>query len=128
MGTVILIVDDEQVRHDIAESIFTKEGHTLLHAFNYEEGKQILETSTQPIGLLLLDHDLGMGKTGSDLAGFILNELDLSRFPAQAVCHSWSSEGAKNCAAKMRTAQIPTRIWPFDADMCRFMVVQLEPQ
>jgi response regulator of citrate/malate metabolism len=125
----ILIVDDEQVRHNIAENYLSDiPGCSLLHAFTYEEGKELLEMATRPIALLLLDHDLGSGKNGSDLAGFILNELDIAKFPAQAVSHSWSAPGAANVTSKLRTAGIPTRVWPFDAELCKFMVEQLQPQ
>jgi CheY-like chemotaxis protein len=125
---LILIVDDEQVRHDMAEQMLTKAGHTVLHAFSCEEGKEILQAGNQRIGLLLLDHDMGMGGSGSDLAGFILNELDPERFPAQAVSHSWNSDGAANIAVKLRTAGIPTRIWSFASDMLQFMILSIEEQ
>lgn len=125
---IILIVDDEQVRHDIAEDVFTAAGHTVLHAFNAEEGKEILQAGTQRIGLLMLDHDMGFGGSGSDLAGFILNELNPEKFPAQAVSHSWSHHGAANIASKLRTAGIHTSEWPFEVALCKKLVLALRPQ
>jgi hypothetical protein len=124
----ILIVDDDQTRHDMAEDLFTAAGHVVLHAFSCDEGKEILQAGTVRIGLLMLDHDLGVDGSGEDVAKFIVNELDPSYYPAQAVSHSWGGKGAAIIRSWLTAAKIPTQEWPFDRDLVKYMIKKLVPQ
>jgi CheY-like chemotaxis protein len=120
----ILLLDDSDVRHAKIEQVLG-EHHEVLHAFNIEEAKQIINIC-QPLGLLLLDHDLGIpGEDGSMFAGFILNELDTARFPASAIVISHNPPGAENAASKLRTAGIHTRTCRYSDELVEQLTVEL---
>ena len=67
----ILIVDDEKVRHDIADTAFPADKYEVYHAWNSKEGIHLLleDEKERTYTAILLDHDLGNPKiTGKELA------------------------------------------------------------
>jgi hypothetical protein len=124
----VLFVDDEDYRHDLIEQSIGSE-HLVFHAFDFTEAVALLKHDHFKWGVIMLDHDLGTNsRDGSAIAGFILNELDEERFPAQAIVHSLNPSGAANIASKLRTANIPTRVEPFGMQMLHWLTLHLQPQ
>jgi hypothetical protein len=87
----ILILDDDQCRHDMYRTKINPV-HTLYHAHNAIEAGAILGNPETPIDFMLLDHDLGDGVDGYEFVrsiGFMTHYL---RRPA-AIVHSMNSVG-----------------------------------
>lgn len=124
----ILFIDDSDDRHQQFERAMSETNFDTLHAFNYQEAVELLKAKHIQIGVVLFDHDLGEGKSGSDVASFVLDDLDSARFPTQAVVHSMNPEGAKNIASKLTTAGIITFIDPFSTEMIKRLIDRLQPQ
>lgn len=121
---IILFVDDDQMRHDLAEKYLHGGSNLLLHAFTYEDAVIILRGHKNQIDLLMLDHDLwdirdGIDYNGSMLANFILNQLELDKLPKQAITHSWNYNGRLSICSKLETAGIPTQNEPFSEAMLK---------
>jgi len=118
----IIICDDEQVRHDTFEKHLTQAGHIVLHAFGSEECLEIIQSCQEPIGAMMLDHDMPPGKNGSLLATDILN-LSKVKWPARVIIHSLNSQGALNIISKFQGAGIHTIYMPFMGDTTAQRVV-----
>lgn len=123
----VLVVDDSEDRHQTFEREFG-DVCAVLHAFDYDEAVHLLSVSAFTIYMVCFDHDLGLGKSGSDLASFILNELPEDRFPVRAIVHSNNYQGAENIASKLRTAGITTSVRPFSFQMVKQLKKELEPE
>lgn len=123
---IILIVDDEQVRHDSAEKHLSPD-HTVLHCFDAAEALAVIKGCQEKIGLALLDHDLGGGPTGSGLATQWL-QLDDAKFPAHVIVISQNTDGALNIVSKFESANIYARWRPFDLRLMQDLAVQLRPE
>ncbi len=128
---IILLVDDEQYRHDSAEKHLTKE-HVLLHAYNVKEALDIIQSCSEKIGLALLDHDLqdfheGEESTGSTLANKWLY-LDEDKYPARVIAISNNFNGAHNITSKFNSADIHAVHRPFDLTLMRDLAEELREQ
>jgi hypothetical protein len=124
---LVLIIDDDHTRHDTFER-YLGTSHECLHAFNYEEAIAILNYNHVRIGLVCFDNDLGTKLEGSDIASYILNELDIEKFPAQVIVHSMNPVAADNIASKTKTAGIPTSVRSFSVEMVKQLAAELTPQ
>jgi DNA-binding NtrC family response regulator len=123
----ILFIDDEDYRHDLTEQKLGDQ-HCIFHAFDYTEAVSLLENKHVKYGVVMFDHDLGGGRDGSAIAGFVLNKLDEDRFPAQAIVHSLNPTVARNIESKLTTAGITTRVEPFSVPMLEWLKLYLQPQ
>lgn len=83
----VLVVDDDQSRHDFFRRAYNTIDDVLIQAYDYDNA--ILEISSTPYSfdLMFLDHDLSgaatalapwdhFEKTGSDIAEYIARDLD----------------------------------------------------
>lgn len=141
---IILIVDDEQYRHDSAEKHLTKD-HVLLHAYNVTEALQVIQGCQARIGLALLDHDLqdfgkeetspagiilpdvGKERTGSTLASAWLG-MDENKHPARVIAISNNFNGAHNITSKFNSAGVHAAHRPFDLTLMRDLAEELREQ
>lgn len=128
---IILIVDDEDYRHDSAEKHLTKD-HVLLHAFNVNEAIDVINGCQQRIGLALLDHDLQDFTTGSELNGSSLATLWLNleenKHPARVIAISNNFQGASNITSKFNSAGIHAVHRPYDLMLMRTLAQELQVQ
>jgi hypothetical protein len=117
---IILFIDDEDYRHDLAEKHLDAD-HTLLHAYNYDQAMDIFKARTD-IDLACFDHDLGdyvQGtygmdeRNGSMLAFDLLYNLPEANRPKQVIVHSFNPSGSKNIVSKFKSAGIPVRAHDF---------------
>jgi CheY-like chemotaxis protein len=132
---IILILDDEQIRHDLTEKYLGKE-NIILHAFNADEAIAILKASQQRIGLALLDHDLHefvadeTGHKWEKHGGyFVRTMIDMVReenWPAQIVIHSYNSGGAQGMKTTLKAKGVYARYMPFSGEMLRAIVEELK--
>jgi hypothetical protein len=125
---IILLVDDEQVRHDSAEKHLSSPAHVLLHTFDVAEAMEIINGCQDKIGLALLDHDLGQGYIdGSWLAGKWLELVD-EKLPARVIVISQNEPGALNIVSKFESADLG--IWvrhqPYHATLMQEIADQLQ--
>lgn len=111
----VLVLDDDDARHTVFSQILS--GCEVLHVHTAWEACRALQQSA-PFDLACLDHDLGMfgpgleegfdadAGTGTDVAEFIANHLDPTKYPKRIIIHSWNPAGVR----RMRQALWPTRI------------------
>lgn len=120
----VLVVDDEDSRHECFEKHLTAAGHCVLHAFNHDEAMEVITSCVEPIGLLCIDHDMGKeSKNGSALATEILC-LPKDKHPAMVVVHSLNHSGALNIISKFQSAGIHTQYMPFCGDATLGRIVE----
>lgn len=115
----ILILDDDQVRHDNFAQRFNKLGVVEpVHCKNIDQFERIL-TRESKFDVILLDHDLNdFGKnsvlsgcygdtelTGHD-AAVLVTTLPPEKRPTIVIIHSWNSDGAKSMNAVLQQAGI----------------------
>ena len=122
-----IVIDDEQVRHDLFEKYLTAAGHIVLHAFSADEGLEIFKTCPETIALALFDHDMPPGKDGSWLATEVLS-LPKERFPAMVFVQSINPDGAANIISKFRSMEVYTEYRPFSEEMVKKLVRDLATQ
>ncbi len=68
---LVLVVDDERVRHERFREIFaTVPGAQSHHAFGVAEAIVLL--GTWPYAMVCLDHDMGLGPDGRDLCHWLV--------------------------------------------------------
>jgi CheY-like chemotaxis protein len=103
----ILILDDEKVRHDDFDAMYS--GHEVTHAYRYNEFVRLLVGSS-PWDLIHLDHDLGETEgcdTFLDGWGHVryfngyhasarICELHDHQLPDEVIVHSVNPLGAQN--------------------------------
>lgn len=107
----ILVLDDEEARHDVFRRIFKNED--AVHCYNFDE--VINEMTFSPrFDVVLLDHDLGTGNselsdkinlptvTGYHVALFICQDLDFEKRPGRIIIHSWNEYGADKMESLFR--------------------------
>jgi hypothetical protein len=106
----ILMLDDQQVRHDVVERHFARE-HIVLHAFNFDDAVEILNSCQHRIGLAMLDHDLQdfkeqdgriVERHGAYFVDYMLNFIPEDKWPVQYVLHSYNYNGATNMHIALR--------------------------
>lgn len=117
----ILILDDEQVRHDYFKKIFSAQPEAqLTHVTTVAEAIDELEKNS-PFDLVHLDHDLQdtdympypVERTGADVAHFITRFMAKELHPARVVVHSVNSVGGPNIRNILQDAGIPVVWAPF---------------
>jgi CheY-like chemotaxis protein len=119
----VLIIDDEQVRHDTFEKFLTNAGHCVLHAFDGEEALEIFKSCPDPIGLAIFDHDMPGGMTGSALATQVLM-LPKIKHPVRVIVVSQNHNGALNIISKFQGSGIHTIYLPFFGDQTAKRIVE----
>jgi len=87
----ILIIDDQDWRHDGFRTAYKDKGHELHHVWNYHQAIKML--SKQNYDVVWLDHDLGENRTGLDIARF-LSKVDTK--PSLVICHSANYTGSRD--------------------------------
>jgi hypothetical protein len=120
----ILILDDDQTRHDAFAQKYA--GHELTHVYNFAEATAAL-SANEPYDLASFDHDLadfqpetkpdgsaGMREyTGYDVVMFLVSNLPEDRWPAKAIIHSWNAPRARQMAEVLRDRGISVMYKPF---------------
>ena len=107
----ILVLDDEQARHDVFASILKNEDAT--HCYNFDEVIRLM-TFEPRFDMVFLDHDLGTGNSeisdqidlpyanGYHVALFICQDLDFDKRPGRILIHSWNQVGAQSMESLFR--------------------------
>lgn len=104
----ILVVDDDQERHDFFRRMYRGMDDIIVQAYDYDNA--LLEISSTPydFDLMFLDHDLTgpatmmhpdetFEKTGSDIAEYIAREIDaIDCVDMTIYCHSMNPMGRAN--------------------------------
>lgn len=131
---LILILDDQQVRHDLTEKYLGAE-NIVLHAFQADEAIAIIKASQQRIGLALLDHDLGefvSDETGYKWekhgAYFVRTMFDLvseEKWPGQFVVHSNNTYPAEGMKQSLKSKGLIARYLPFSGEMLRMIAQEI---
>jgi len=117
----ILIVDDQQLRHDK----FIKEypDDNLFHVYNFDSAAQALDT--QKFDMIMLDHDLGdysgtfadgtPGKelTGYDVALYLVRVVAESNWPEYVMIHTLNNVAAWSIKNLLNTVGIKSAVRPF---------------
>ena len=79
----IALLDDSESRHREINLLLGEE-HCLLEAFEVEECKKFFGVEGIKVGLLLVDHDLGLSADGDDFAKWMMDECGrIMRYLAQ---------------------------------------------
>ena len=114
----VLVLDDDQDRHDGFDKIFP--GGQVIHALDYEEFKSALPLG--PFDLVCLDHDLGstadpdgnvvLRKSGMDAAQALV-DLPPQLRPKQVLVHSHNSIASPKMVQVLRDAGIPVAQKPY---------------
>lgn len=98
----IVIIDDEQVRHDFFKEFFKNSSNdqiNLIHLYTPDEIRNFFLTNKEKIHTIYFDHDLDQNNSGPDMSS-ILRELafmdDVTIFAEEYVIHSMNHVGAKN--------------------------------
>jgi CheY-like chemotaxis protein len=105
----ILVLDDEQYRHDGFARRFV--GHDVTHARTVAEALDALRGPR--FDLAQLDHDLGSGDgTGRDVAEHIAS-MPRDLRPRVVVVHSFNPPGARLMVATLKQAGVPSSHKPY---------------
>lgn len=109
---IILFIDDQDYRHEIAEKNLGKD-HTILHAFSCQEAFDIAKSCQNVIGLMMFDHDMGESMTGSDLASQMIETLPKEKYPARVIAHTNNVNGGLNIVSKWQSMDVEAeyRCW-----------------
>jgi CheY-like chemotaxis protein len=134
----ILFLDDQSVRHELVEKYLSAAGHIVLHAFNMEEGIDIVSNFVQPIGLALLDHDLDSfvvdddgikyELTGLSFVNKMLEDVPSEKWFHRAIVHSYNPNGAKYMCDTLNKNGIHAKMDNFSGDMLKRVVGELSIQ
>lgn len=117
----ILILDDEQVRHDHLEEFYS--GHEVVHSVTYSHFVHELENGS-PWDLIHLDHDLGSGDSYVDgwgdtqfftgqHAAIRVCELHDDRLPAEVIVHSVNPVGAASMVYDLKSRKVNVTWKPY---------------
>lgn len=116
----ILLVDDEQYRHDGFRQKYRT--HNIAQAWSYDHAKALLDPATMPhkFDLILLDHDLGYGPNGFAIARDLIATLPEVLRPTEVRVHSMNWSGAQNIVSLLRRDHgIDAYHQPFDWNDCK---------
>jgi CheY-like chemotaxis protein len=105
----ILILDDEQIRHDTFAKRWT--GQQLYHVYTIDAALRAVNTIK--FDLATLDHDLGEDATGMLFLDRMMLEVPKEQWPFQAIVHSHNPVGALNMLNKLRDMRIFCAYNPF---------------
>ena len=117
----ILILDDEQVRHDDLAVFY--EGHEVVHATTYNQFVREL-VSGSPWDLIHLDHDLGPGDSYTDgwgnmqfftgqHAAIRVCELHDHQLPGEVIVHSVNPLGANYMVGDLKSRKVKVTWRPY---------------
>ena len=117
----ILILDDEQVRHDDLAALYS--GHEVVHTTVYSQFVHELERGS-PWDLIHLDHDLGPGDSYLDgwgemqfftgqHAAIRVCELHDDRLPGEVIVHSVNPLGAQNMVSDLKSRKVKVTWRPY---------------
>ena len=88
---IYIFIDDE--REEMFDKIATKVGYKYIHCHSYETAIRCIELYNDSQLIIDLDHDLGLGKTGYDVAKYIIeNDIAIEGFKI----HSMNLIGVSN--------------------------------
>jgi|SRR5271165_3069422 len=134
----ILFLDDQDIRHDLAEKVLSSAGHAVLHAFNVEEGIYIVSNFVGTIGLALLDHDLDDLRQDADgriteyhglyFVDYMIANVPEDKWFHRAIVHSYNPNGAKYMRDKLSSVGIHATMDNFSGDMLKRVLVELVSQ
>lgn len=106
----ILILDDDQVRHDAFLKLYSE--HSVYQAYNARDFK--LHLRTIRFDIVSFDHDLGEGEpSGLDCARFMLAHLAPESLPTMCIVHSQNPVGAMALVQELTAAGISVHRKPF---------------
>ena len=114
----ILILDDQQYRHDHFERRFKAEATEIVHVYDPDEAAVALGKTT--FDLALLDHRLEYyvsepfptEVTGLATAQLIAS-MPIEMRPRRVIVHSLDLSGAHEMAKVLRSAGVPVAVEPF---------------
>lgn len=117
----ILILDDEQVRHDDLAERYS--GNSVVHTTTYKQFVDELTTGS-PWDLIHLDHDLGAGDSYLDGWGdmqFFTGQhaaicvcfLEAFRLPTEVIVHSVNPVGAQNMMSDLKSRKVNVTWQPY---------------
>lgn len=123
----ILILDDEQVRHDAFADFYV--GHEVVHVETYSQFVSELESGS-PWDLIHLDHDLGPGDSYLDGWGDMqfftgqhsairVCELQDDRLPGEVIVHSVNPLGATNMVSDLKSRKVSVTWRPYTQMMLK---------
>lgn len=132
---IIIFLDDQDIRHTLAEKYLSAD-HTILHAWNYDEMINILNSCQKRIGLIMFDRSLGdfieedgnqVERTGHDVIHYMRDNIISEKYPAMAIVHSYDPQ-AKEMSEDLNKMGINARQIPFSGEMLKVLVNELKPQ
>jgi CheY-like chemotaxis protein len=132
--SVILFLDDEQIRHDLADKYLGKE-HTILHAYTAPQALDMINASAQKIDLGMLDHDLHhfveddghkSERHGVWFVSNLLHDVHPDKWFARVIIHSYNADGARYMREALRKAGIQADYIPFSGSMLRQIAEELK--
>ena len=117
----ILILDDEQVRHDDLAALYS--GHEVVHTTTYNHFVRELMFGS-PWDLIHLDHDLGSGDSYLDgwgnmqfftgqHAAIRVCELHDDQLPGEVIVHSVNPLGAQNMVSDLKSRKVNVTWRPY---------------
>lgn len=117
----ILILDDEQVRHDDLAEVYR--GHEVVHTSTYSHFVREIESGS-PWDLIHLDHDLGPGDSYLDgwsnmqfftgrHAAIRVCELHDHQLPGEVIVHSVNPLGAQNMVSDLKSRKVKVTWRPY---------------
>lgn len=121
MSSRVLILDDDQERHDSFDKMLPTTSRT--HAYTARQAISAMEESPA-FDVVFLDHDLPRSAellnvadpgTGLDVATYIAKKLSPAKRPGLVWIHSWNADGRLKMARILRAAGITTTIQRFRA-------------
>ena len=81
---IYIFIDDE--REEMFNKIATKVGYKYIHCHSYETAIGCIELYKDSQLILDFDHDLGLGKTGYDIAKYIIeNDIAIEGFKIHSI-------------------------------------------
>ena len=134
---ILMLDDDADIRHTAVEKYLSKE-HIVLHAFNCQEGLDLILQCQGKIGLALLDHDMAdflieedgmkIERHGAYFLHRMLNEIPEEKWPAQFLCHSGNPVGVDNMLSILRNRDQVVDAIRFSGEMLRNLAERIRPQ
>jgi CheY-like chemotaxis protein len=135
---LILFLDDQTERHELAEKYLSKANHKTLHAFSAIEGLELIRNCQTRIGLALLDHDLfdiieepeniKLDRNGVWFLAQMFANIQEDKWPTQYHIHSYNPDGVKNMLADLRNKDQVCSADPFSGDMLTRLIARIQPQ
>ena len=119
----ILVLDDNELRHEMMGKKLRDRGNEVVQAWNYAEAVQALDG--RAFDTLYLDHDLddftlmmygSLERTGVDVVLHLTRCIPKEKFPGLVIVHSWNIDGAHRMQCLLRSAGILVRLEPFKVD------------